>query len=150
MGAILESTTDFDMVRSFEGVGLGADSSEFPDISIASDGLLNAAELLITARVDAKAAVNGSPTVAQILAGTSPAVDADKGFLRAAVIYRVAYLFNVGGETNAVNTSETVGPQTEDLGGVGAQWQSQAERALEICDQMLTFITNWKVYRQLT
>jgi hypothetical protein len=145
MPTILIDPADFDSIIS----SLGVTIKDFSYADIQSKGFLEAAEGFITKRINAQAGVGVSvPTVAQIMAGTSPAVAADKTFLQAAVIYRVAFLFGPG-ETNSVDTSISTGENTKDLGGIGAQWKPQMDEYLALCDQAIGDITGFKRWRTL-
>jgi hypothetical protein len=141
VGQILTSRADYQSVRDY----LGVTAIDLPDSAIESSGFLPAAEAFILNRL---ALQTGVPTLTQIMARTSPAVAADKAFLKAAVVYRIAYHFAVG-ETSAVDTAVSVGPINKDLGGIGAQWVNQREEALKDCDQSLGSITGFKRWRVL-
>jgi len=144
-GQILTNKTDYQSVRDY----LGITSNDLPDGAIESAGFLPVAEAFIIARLAAQSGYNTTvPTVTQIMASTTPATAADKTFLKAAVVYRIAYHFAVG-ETSAVDTSVSVGPITKDLGGIGTQWKDQREEALKDCDQALGSITGFKRWRTL-
>jgi hypothetical protein len=145
MPVILKDPADLEGVRNY----LGVTDKDLSNDEIQSTGFLEAAEAVIIKALQAQGGYDTTvPSIAKILATTSPAVAADLTFLKAAVIYRIAYLFAVGA-TNAVDTSISVGPITKDLGGIGAQWQSQREEALKECDQALGSITGFKRWRTL-
>jgi uncharacterized protein YodC (DUF2158 family) len=141
VGQILTSRADYQSVRDY----LGVTDDDLPDSAIESSGFLPAAEAFILNRL---ALQTGVPTLTQIMATTSPAVASDKAFLKAAVVYRIAYHFAVG-ETSAVDTSVTVGPITKDLGGIGASWKDAREESLRDCDQALGSLTGFKRWRVL-
>lgn len=140
-GQILTSRADYQAVRDY----LGVTSDDLPDSSIEGVGFLQASEAFITSRL---AAQTGVPSLTQIMATTSPATAADKTFLKAAVVYRIAYLFAVG-ETSQVDTAVSIGPVNKDLGGIGAQWKDAREESLKDCDQALGSITGFTRWRTL-
>jgi hypothetical protein len=145
MPTILIDPADFDSIIS----SLGVTIKDFSYADIQSKGFLEAAEGKVIKVLQAQSGYGTTvPTVTQIMAGTSPAVAADKTFLQAAVIYRVAFLFGPG-ETNSVDTSISVGSVTKDLGGIGAQWKPQMEEYLALCDQAIGDITGFKRWRTL-
>jgi hypothetical protein len=147
MLTILTSPADFDSIIS----SLGVTIQDFSYADIQSKGFLEVAEAFITKRINAQAGVGVSvPTVAQIMANppTSPAVLADKTFLQAAVIYRVAQLFGPG-ETNSVDVSKSTGENRKDLGGLGETWVKQMDKYEAFCDQALGDITGFKRWRTL-
>lgn len=144
-GQILTNRADYQAVRDY----LGVSDDDLPDGAIESSGFLPVAEAFIVSKLVAQPGYNSTmPTVTQIMAGDTPATPADKAFLKAAVVYQIAYRFAVG-ETSAVDTSVSVGPITKDLGGIGTQWKDQREEALKDCDQALGSITGFKRWRTL-
>jgi hypothetical protein len=147
MPTILIDPADFDSIISSLGVTL----QDFTYADIQSKGFLEAAEAFITKRINAQAGIGVSvPTVAQIMTNppTSPAVPADRVFLQAAAIYRVAQLFGPG-ETNSVDVSQSIGPVNRDLGGLGETWLKQMDKFEAFCDQALGSITGFKRWRTL-
>jgi hypothetical protein len=145
MPTILNDPADFDSIIS----SLGVTIKDFSYADIQGKGFLEAAEGKVIKALQTQSGYGTTvPTVAQIMAGTSPAVAADKTFLQAAVIYRVAFLFGPG-ETNSVDTSISTGENTKDLGGIGAQWKPQMDEYLALCDQAIGDITGFKRWRTL-
>jgi hypothetical protein len=142
VGQILTSRADYDSVISTLGVTI----NDFSYTDIESIGFLQSAEAKI---LDTLAVQSGVPTLTQIMAGTSPATARDKTHLKAAVVYQLAYLFGPG-ETNSVDTSQTIGNVTKDLGGIGDQWKSQMEEYQIQCDYHIGKITGFKRWRVLT
>ncbi|MBA3829888.1 MAG: hypothetical protein H0X33_13190 [Taibaiella sp.] len=140
-GQILTSRADYDAVRDYLGVTV----NDLSDSAIEGSGFLPMSEAFIISKL---AVQTNCPTVVQIMAGTTPATSYDKTFLKAAIIYRIAYHFAIG-ETSAVDTAISVGSVTKDLGGIGAQWVNQREEALKDCDQALGSITGFKRWRTL-
>lgn len=134
---ILTTTDDYDAVRGY----LGVDENVISDTILASFVFIGVAEAIITKAI-ANQSASGVPSVSVILAQTSPATSADLIFLKAATAAYAAYLFTPS-SPNAVNTSVTDGDQTIDLGGIGAQWIEQGEKALMQCEFYLTQLTNW-------
>lgn len=140
MGVILTTfPADGDAVRAV----LGVEAKNFSDTQIQTDGYLGAAEAYITRKVTAQSG-NGVPSVTTIMASSSD----NKTFLRAAVIYYLAYQF-ANAETNAVDTSGAVGPVQKSLGGIGAQWKEQGVNYLKLSTLYLRKLTGWKHYRTL-
>jgi hypothetical protein len=138
VAVILTSTSDYDQVRGY----LGVDDLTLPDDIIAGFMFDGVAEARITKLIAAQAS-NGVKSVAQILAAEqATSGTTDYIFLKAAVAAYVAYLFTHG-STNAVNTSVSDGAQTIDLGGIGAQWIEQGEKALEQVAVNLADLENW-------
>jgi hypothetical protein len=135
MGTILTSTTDYDGVRSY----LGVDNLTLPDAAITGITFLPIAEAVVKKNVAAQA-VNGMRTVTQITA--LAADEPDKVFLKGAVAAYCAALFTPS-SPNAVNTSDTLGEQTVDLGGIGTQWIEQGKVALQMFGFYLSQIENW-------
>jgi hypothetical protein len=125
---------------------LGLEEIDFSNPAIQSLLFQGEAELDVLDAVDAmSAATNGAvPTVAQIMAEPpqSPATARDKQRLKMAVANYIAYFFGPSA-TNAINTSVTVGKQTIDRGGIGAQWQLPMQIALDRVGKNLSKITGW-------
>ncbi len=143
---ILTLQTDLDSVRSY----IGVTPIDFSDTDTQSLGFLPVAEDFITSRVNAQSGLGVSvPTVAQMLATTGPAVAADKDYLKAAVVYRIGYLFMVS-ESNVI-ASNVVISNAVTMGATeaGKDWKSQAREALAMCDQALGSITGYKRWRSL-
>lgn len=144
---ILTEDADYLGIQTYLGCDLGTDSVDFPYSAIVTRPMLGEAETYITSKINYQIAQgNTVPTVAQILAGTSPAVAADLVWLKNSVSYYVAALF-CNAATNAINTSVTDGDHTVDRGGIGAQWQMQKMEAYKDCDLALKKITGWKRWR---
>ena len=144
---ILTSTDDYIGIQSYLGCEIGEFSGDFSFQSILTDQMLGEAETYITRKINDQIVTNPTvPTVAEILATTSPAVAADLIWLKNAVSYYTAALY-CNAATNAINTSVTDGDHTVDRGGIGTQWQQQKMEAYKDCDLALKKITNWKRWR---
>jgi hypothetical protein len=145
MPVILTEPTEFDSVVSILGVTL----NDFSYADIQSIGFLEQAENKVIKVLETQSGYGTTvPTIGEIMAGTSLATPADKINLQSAVIYRIAFLFGPG-ETAAVDTAQTIGPVSKDLGGIGQSWKDQMQEYLALCDQAIGDITGFKRWRTL-
>jgi hypothetical protein len=147
MGTILTTASEYEQIRKY----LGLNAVTFPDSAVSSAIFLDFAEMVISKAVNdmATSTAGFSPTVTQIMNEVAtvptpivPATLTDRSALKNAVKYYIGWMFTPA-EPNSVNTSVTLGKQTVDLGGIGAQWIEQGQRALDLCIFALTFITGW-------
>ena len=144
MPVILTDPADWQAVRSYTGETAFA----LTDADIQSLAYLPAAEAFITQRLNAQTGIGVSvPTVAQTIAGTSPAVAADVTFLKNAVIYRIAYLYAIRKAVQS-NSTVTAGPVTFGQ-GESKDWKGIADTALVQADLSLGSITGFKRWRTL-
>lgn len=136
-GTILTTTEDYDMVRTL----LAVDALTLPDSAISADNILGVVEVKLTKMLASKA-VCGVPSVAQIVAGTSPATASDLILLRAAASAWAAYILSVA-IPGLQTTSVTDGSQTVDYGGAGTSYRDLGDAAFAQVGAYLSDITNW-------
>jgi hypothetical protein len=137
MADILKDPTDLAGIRIILG---SITENDLSDTAI-QNGFLEDAEAKIKKVLAAQANV---ASIDEIIAAN----DLDLVRLKAAVRYRVAYLF-ASSETNAVDVSQSIGPVQKDLGGLGETWIKQQEEFLKQVDSNLGDITGFKRWRTL-
>lgn len=146
---LLLDTVDFDQVRAYIGLQLGANTGELKDLTARGDAFAGQAELQLMDMIEKKRVLLPTiPTFTQIVLNQSPAVTRDFTFLKNAATYYIAYLYAVGITSN-VNTAVQVGEQQVDLGGIGAQWILMRDKALQDADNALKKLTNWSQWRKI-
>jgi hypothetical protein len=138
VGLILNAADgDFNAIRALLG---GIDPNFLTDPMLDSIAYVGMAELVIISKVNSQAQ-NGVRSVAQILA--LPPTDLDFIALKNACIYYTGYLTGPG-MTNLVNTSISMGEQTVDLGGLGAQWVTMGQDLQMLAGYALSLLSNWR------
>jgi hypothetical protein len=139
MAEILTDPLDYTSIRT----KLGLDELTLSDDQII-DTYLEGVEADIA---DALVLKGVTLSVTEIMAGTNPANAADKTHLIEAARNLAAYKVTPMLPT-ALNTSETVGPETQDAGATQG-WKDQAGRFQAECDRELGKITGFRRWRTL-